>query len=224
MRISLKLSDFINSKYHKETTDFFSGVLLSNLRPEFFDYEYVLETPTPFNYRMGAGRKEVLAFVRDGLGITEDVIIDFEDFSVHIPLQPEIDEGAQNPGIIAFISVRRVWLPRKKKIELRYYEELRCYDGKLYCVYVIEKAVLPKNRRDLYKLLKWLRLKKRLLFPPDHARWCRDFWHSADKLTILTNDRGIIEGFESRCFIMGISEGLIGEFLDWQHNRYKITK
>ena len=228
MRISLKLDDFISSEYHKETTDFLSGILLSDLHPDIWNFDYITKIPTPLSYYMSSGKKEIFNFVRDGLEIREDVVIDFEDFSVHVPLQyeetHEIPEDTVLPtlGLAVFISARRVWLPRKKELKLRYYEELECYDSAQYCVYVIEKTLLPVNKRDVYKFLKWLRLKKRILFPPDHKKWCRGFWRSGDKLMIIPEDHR--HAHSCPRYNIDVSQKLMGEFIDWQKNRYKITK
>ena len=65
MRISLKLSDFINSKYHKETLDFFCGILLSKLRQDFLVLSddgndcRSLAQGTSFNYLMSKGKNEI---------------------------------------------------------------------------------------------------------------------------------------------------------------------
>ena len=225
MRISLKLDDFINSEYHKETTDFLSGVLISDLYPGIWNFDYLTGIPTPFDYYISAGKKEIINFVRKGLGIKEDLVIDFEDFSVHVPLQYSethvLKEDEVSPGLTAFMSVRKVWLPRKKEIKTRYYEELDCFDGGQCCIYVIQKLQLPENKRDLYKFLKWLRLKKLILFPPEHKKWCRNFWRSGDHFKIVSGDMRY-----SSCsrYNIEISQKLVNEFLEWQKNRYKITK
>ena len=221
MRISAKLSDFINSKYHKETLDFLCGILLSDLNKEIWNYRQIISISTPLSYLVSRGRTELYNFVRKGLGLEGSVIIDFEDFSIHVvgissddPFIP-LPEGET---FYVFMSVRRVWLPRKKPITLKYYEELTCYDKRFYCYYSFQKIILPKNRRDIYKFLIWLRLKKRILFPPNGKKWCRDYWHSGNELILLPPD-GYARGVEIK-----LEPEIMKEFLDWQNSRYKITK
>jgi hypothetical protein len=220
MRISAKLSDFINSKYHKETLDFLSGILLSDLHKECWDYNIVTNIVTPFSYLVSRGRTELYNFTRKGLGLTGNVIIDFEDFSINVvgivdQYSSQLPEGET---FYVFMSVRRVWLPRKKPIVLRYYEELVCHDGKFFCYYKFSKILLPKNRRDVYKFLTWLRLKKQILFPPEKKKWCRGYWHSCDYFKILPTDV-YVRGIE-----ISLDPEIMMEFLNWQNNRYKITK
>ena len=231
MRISLKLSDFINSKYHKETLDFFCGILLSKLREDFLTLLkddgndcQSLAQGSSFNYLMSKGKNEIYDFVRSGLGLLGNVIIDFEDFSVQVPDQAKdhIDKNTneyQCSTTKAYISVKRVWLPRKKPITLRFYEQLICTDRR--CIYKLSHLLLPRNRRDVYKFLTWLRLKKKILLPPG-KKWCRNFWNSGSDLIILPDD--YVGGFPDGVCEIKLNPEIMKEFLDWQHNRYKISE
>lgn len=227
MRTSLKLSEFINSKYHKETLDYLCGINICHLNKEFLDFERTLEyvKRQPFDYLLGIGKNEMYNFIMSKFPLVEDIRVDFEDFSIYIPKEipvPALQEFESIPKRPIFISVKKVWLPRKRSITVRYYEELGFRDTTLGCTYIFKKSILPKNRKDLYKYLAFLRYKKRLLFPPDHKRkWCPGFWTSVGRIKLHEYDSG---NYYGRKVYMNLPKESLNEFLRWQDNRYTITK
>ena len=221
MRVKVKLRDFINSKYHRESTDFLDGILISHIRLKEAREKYGVDKLTIFPYSIARGKSEVLKFAEFDLGINiheTELTLEFEDFSIWI------SGGLSTKGLITVLcNVKKVWLPRKSELKLTHYESFMIYD-KYYGFYYIfpPNLMLPKKKGDLWRFFQFLRFKKLLLLPGWVNIYRANLYGTFRYLSIQWTVFSDIDTFSECCKIIENARPMVDEFVEWQNNRYKI--
>ena len=225
MRIKVSLRDFINSKYHRDRTDYLDGILISRIRKRESLEKYGVNNQTIYPYSIVRGKSEILKFVELDLGIDIDsgneITLEFEDFSIWICVK---DLTRPKKWATVLCNVKKVWLPRKTDLELTHYESFMIWD-KYYGYYYVfpPNLMLPKKKTDLWKFFQFLRFKKNLLLP-DHVYsrlWAINIYCTFRHLRLEWNIFPM-DSMPEACIIMKDVQPLVDEFVYWQNNRYRI--
>lgn len=225
MRIKVSLRDFINSKYHRDRTDYLDGILISRIRKRESLEKYGVDSQTIYPYSIARGKSEILKFLELDLGIEIvpgcDITLEFEDFSIWIYKQ---NDGRPKKWATVLCNVKKVWLPRKTDLQLTHYESFMIWD-KYYGYYYVfpPNLMLPKKKADLWRFFQFLRFKKNLLLP-DYVYgrlWAINIYSTFRYLKL---EWGVFpkDAMPEVCIIMENTQPLIDEFVDWQNNRYRI--